>query len=152
MNLWCTYAGVPAVMQNVCNNQPPAKQAVLQTGQGTPLQNVKYLQRVMSLNWKQKQHPAAPFRMRTSMEIIPAFAGLFCWGFFSSCVYSLCISQHHSLFRCTMWWKSLHVLCPVFMVTCSSGLVQWGGKFQIWNWGKNKRCNVWPLHPGRCIF
>jgi len=46
---------------------------------------------------EKKEHPAIPSGMRTSMENILPFA------IFFSRVSLLCISQHLSLFSCTMW-------------------------------------------------
>lgn len=66
------------------------------------------------------------------------------------CVF--CISQYFSLFRSTMWWKSLHVDCPFLLVRFHSGLVRWGERFQIWIWSNNSKCCDWPLHSGRSSF
>lgn len=94
MNLWCTCAGVPTVMQKVCQ-QPTTSQ----TGHAANWSSDSFS---IYKGWchltGKKQHPAASFRLRMSMEMIPTFAGLF-WVFgvfFLMCVFFMHFSAPFS--------------------------------------------------------
>lgn len=140
MNLWCTCASViyrHAEGLSTTTSQTSCPCCKLVKWQ------LQYWQRVMSLNWKQTKHTVVPSGMRIPIETVLSLLSVS-----HTCLF--CISQYISLFRCTMWGKSLHVNWRFLMARCYSVLVQWGGKFWIRNWSKNRRCCDWPLHSSKC--
>lgn len=142
MSLWCRSTRVTTDMQKVCQqpNYQPNRLATLQTGQvttsvltkGDVTELEKNLTLLSHLGW---EFPWKSYHL---------------YAVFFSHLYLLCVSQYFSVFSCTMWWKSLHVIRPFPMVRCYWCLVQREGRFQIWNWSKDTRCCDWPLHSGRC--
>lgn len=53
------------------------------------------------------------------------------------------------LLRSKMWWESLHVKCPQFMVTSNPKLVWWIQGFWLWCRAKDSQCSGWTLYTGK---